>query len=90
MKDEIISVKTKDELRKEFRVHLEYLYKQIIILKKAILALKETGINENLLAYIIQQSAKRFHIGTPINLKIVKYLIKGIESIDKYIFPKEE
>ena len=90
MTDEVISVKTRDELRKEFKANLECLNKQILALKKAILALKETGINENVLIYILQQSAKRFHIGVPISAKIIKRLIKGIENIEEYVFPKEE
>lgn len=88
--DETISVKTKDELRKEFKANLERLNKQTKNLKEAILTLKETGINENVLVYILQQSAKRFHTGIPISPKIIKYLIKGIENIEEYVFPKED
>ena len=89
MQEEIISVKTRDELKKDFKTDLENLNKQLTILSKAITGLKETGINENVLVYIIQQSAKRFHIGTPINAKIIKHLIKGIENIEEYMFLKE-
>ncbi len=90
MTDEIISVKTREELRKEFKTNLECLNKQITALKKAILVLKETGINENVLIYILQQSAKRFHTGAPISAKIIKHLVKGKENIEEYVFPKEE
>ena len=88
--EETISVKTEDEIRKEFKAKIKSLHKQLVSFKKAILALKETEINEDVLIYILQQSAKRFHTGVPLSSRTIKRLIKGIENIEEYMFLKVE
>ena len=82
--------KDKEELKKAFGDQIKQLRKDMGALQKAVKSLKETGLNENLLAYIIQQSAKRFHTGTPVNLKFIKFILQGIEDIDVFVFPREE
>lgn len=62
---------------------------QIQALSKAVESLKKTGLNEDVLIFIIQQSAKRFHSGTPISAKYVRFILQGIGNVDKYLFPEK-
>lgn len=56
-------------------------------ISRAVEDLKKTGINEDVLVFIIQQSAKRFHSGTPISAKYIRFILSGIGNVDKYLFP---
>lgn len=80
--------KSKEEIA-AFQQDIIELKKQIIALQHAVQSLKKTGINENVLVFIIQQAAKRYHTGTPVSAKLIKYILKGLETLEEYLFKKE-
>lgn len=73
-----------------FQQSIIELKKQVIALQQAVQSLKKMGLNEDVLVYIIQQSAKQYHTGTPISAKFIRYILRGLETLEEYLFKKEE
>jgi hypothetical protein len=80
--------KSKEEIA-VFSRDIAELKKQVAALQQSVQSLKKLGLNEDVLIYIIQQSAKKYHIGTPISAKLIRYILQGIETLEEYLFKKE-
>lgn len=72
-------------LRPDLKAQIIELRRQLTELSEAVQAIKKSGFNIDLLALAIQQSAKRFHTGTPINLKHIRFILQGIGDMDAYL-----
>ncbi len=68
---------------------VEELKREVGILQHAVRELKASGINEDILLIAIQKSAKRFYTGSPIRVKHIKWILKGLENLDEYLFLEE-
>lgn len=72
-------------LAQQFKADIDKLEKELGAISAAVCQLKKSGVNIDVVAHIIQQSAKQHHTGTPISLKHIKFLLKGIVELEAYL-----
>lgn len=81
-------MKTDQQLQQDqISSDIKALETQTQAISKAVENLKKTGINEDVLVFMIQHSAKKYHSGIPISAKYIRFILQGIGNVDKYMFP---
>lgn len=79
--------------KKEFEISLQKLQKQISALRKAIIGLKATGLNESVLYHALQKCANKHYTQRyckQIGIPMIRAIVEGIGDLEDYIFPPEE
>lgn len=77
-------------LKKEFKLSITELKQKVSALQKAVKELRQNGLNERILVFAIQQISNKYYAGYPkIGMAEAKAFLRGIETIEDYLFPKE-
>ena len=79
--------------KKELAAKWEEVKDKIQAVQKGVAFLKQSGINEKVLYWLIQKNSERFRnnrYGNPLKIGDVKAIIRGIETFEDYVFPPTE
>jgi len=83
--------KEKEELKRVFAEQINQLEEKVIALQKAVAELKTSGLNEKVILFAIQKASNKYYKGYPkIGIAEVKAIYRGLENVEKFLFPEKE
>ena len=71
-------------------LNIEDLQKKISAIQKSVEKIRNTGISDKALCVLIQHSAPPLPRGAKLTQKMIMSVIKGMESLEEYVFPTND